>query len=425
MPVRVVAVVLAAGLLLTGCNGSREMDELAFVAALGLDAGQGSALEVTFAIANPPGGGGGGPGGKGGGGAGGGESVLVITVEAPDIGTALNLVDAAVARHLSLEQMKAVFISEELARQGVRPLLNALRRYFQFRDTAFVFVNRGRTSDLLQKNKPAFVTSLAKQIELVMANARLGGDLPYIQVKSFVNAMESQGHAPIAAVAALNEAVEKKQAPAEANQGQVEVSYLAGQVPRQDGNPFELMGTAVFRDDKLVGFLDGLATRALLIVRGEFGLADFTLPDPRASGRALAVAVRQRQKPAVQVERSPEGFHVRERIALEYDLEGVQSTENYECPAASGEIDALVAGFVEQQATGVIQLAQRRFQSDILGFSLYAAHTAATWDEWQALDWPAHFPGATVDLTVTATMRRPGMLFKTGGGTGGENRCFS
>jgi len=428
VPVKILASLLAALLLLTvpGCNGSREMDQLAFVAALGLDVGKGNALEVSFAISNPMGiaggaspTGGGGPGGK---------PVLLTAVAAPSVDAAINLINSSLTRRITLEQMKAVFISERLARKGVAPVLVAMRRYPEFRDTAFVFINRGRTSDLLQKNKPFMEDSPAKQFELVMNNGKLTGHFPNVQIKSFINALESHGQSAIAPLAAINPTVNKPQrggtgSPGAGSAG--EKPYLAGQVPRIDDNPFEIMGTAIFRGDQLVGFLDGESTRMLLMLRGEFNQAIFTLPDPRVPGKEIVLRVSQRQKPSVTVESSEQGFRVKEKISLEYDLESVQSGQTYECPSQSGEIDSLVANFVKQKASGVIQLAQRRYRSDILRWGLYAAHTVPTWDEWEKLDWLAHFPGASVDLTVSAAMRRPGMLLNTGADLEAKSKCLS
>ena len=430
MPVKVLASFLAALFLLAipGCNGSREMDQMAFVAALGLDVGQGNALEVSFAISNPMVIAGGSSSSDGGGGGPGGKPTLVAGVEAPSVDAAINLINSSLSRRVTLEQMKAVFISERLARQGVRPVLLAMLRYPEFRDTAFVFVNRGRTADLLQKNKPYMETTPAKQFELVMSNGKRTGHFPYIQLKAFLNAMESHGTNAIAPLAAINPSVNQRKKGLTGQAGPApaaEKPYLAGQVPAIGNNPFEIMGTAVFRGDQLVGFLDGESTRMLLMLRGEFEQAIFTLPDPRAPGNQVVLLVRQRQKPSVTVESSEQGFKVNEKIALEYDLESVQSGQTYECPSQSGQIDRLLADFVQQKATGVIQLAQRRYRSDILRWGLYAAHTVPTWDEWEKLNWQSQFPGASVDVTVSASMRRPGMLLDTGTNLEDKQKCLS
>ncbi|HEX3030777.1 MAG TPA: Ger(x)C family spore germination protein, partial [Bacillota bacterium] len=85
--------------LLTGCLGAKEIDNWAYVYTIGVDKGVANKLRFTFQVSTLKGQSGG--AGGGGGAAQSGSQVTDITVDAPTFYTAVNMVNASLAKTLN------------------------------------------------------------------------------------------------------------------------------------------------------------------------------------------------------------------------------------------------------------------------------------------------------------------------------------
>lgn len=106
-----------------GCNGARETDQVAYIISIGIDVAPGGEYNITYRLAKPSFLGG--DTGKGGGG----DSSELITITAPSLAIARELLGTTVARFPNLSHTKAVFIGEGLARKGVADALGPLIRF--------------------------------------------------------------------------------------------------------------------------------------------------------------------------------------------------------------------------------------------------------------------------------------------------------
>lgn len=132
---------LLVSALLSGCWDRSELEENAFVLMIGVDRGENSHFSVTVAIALPE------PiVGEDGGDK---SPMLITTVEAPTLVGAMGLLDGLYNRRVSLLHMRALLLSEELARETGLHVMDELLRFRQARSTIYYLVTKGSTVDLL------------------------------------------------------------------------------------------------------------------------------------------------------------------------------------------------------------------------------------------------------------------------------------
>jgi len=429
-------------LFLTGCWGKRETDETANVLALALDKGEKDKIKITLQIANPQAAAGGGGDGAPSGGPGE-KPFIVVSIEAPSVIGGLNLLNSTASRELSLMHNKVVIYSSELARAGIEEYLAPLVRYRELRRTNFVFVSRGKAGEFLQENIPSLESIPSKFFEQMYRSVSFTGFIPRVQLHHFYENVKSKASQPIATLVDINHEVKqekekkgKEEGKSSAVSGGPEAEnknpdggvtedrpheghYLAGEIPRGGVNPAELMGTAVFRGDRMVGEIDGEETRLMLMLRGEFSRGFLTIPDPAAKDRIIVLDLRQPVSPQVKVELADERPRVTVTVALEAEFLSIQSGINYERPELKKEIESEISEYVSEHAGKLIEKSQREFKSDIFGFGQFARHLVPTWAEWENLNWPELYPEAEVDLQVHTRIRRTGLLVKmtpVGGG---------
>ncbi len=409
----VLAFLLAGLLFIPGCWGYHEIDETAHVLLLGVDKGKENVLTVTALIAVPRrmgGGGGGGAVGGGGGGGGGQKPSVTVSVESRTILTGLEMINAVIERRTTLNHLKAVLFSEEIAKEGLDFYLGALMRYPEFRRTVFIAVCPKSCRELLEKFQPLMEANPAKYTELFMGTQRYVGFIPFNQVHHFYADMKSKSIQPVCALIGL----ERKTGSEQKNRRQPEGHFLAGQLPRKGGNKTELIGSAVFRGGKMVGTINGSETVILNMLRGWFRETFYAFPDPQGPGRFVILRLVAERKPQIKVRFKAEGIPViNVRVPLDAEMISIQSGINYEKPGRLLVLQQEINRRLESETRQLIRKTQEKFRADIFGFGFQARRLAATYPEWQQMNWPELYPEAEVHVAFDVQIRRIGLLRKT------------
>ncbi|MGE5585416.1 MAG: Ger(x)C family spore germination protein [Bacillota bacterium] len=431
-----------------GCWDRTEVDDLAFIMAIGLDEAPDDQVNVTLHIAVPRavagGGGSGGGSGAGGGGGGGQQTSLITTLTGHSILSVLNLVNTHVDRRPSLVHGKMVVISEKLARRGIAPYISELVRFRDARRTMFLTVSRGSAKEFIEKNRPIIEQNPAKNLELLALANRQTGFIPPSQIHRFLVEMQSLGEEPLAILAGVREEApggRTEQSAARGGQGgggssdgsaagggagmgppkvphpppvhvRSDSDYVAGESPSVGGNPVEVIGGAVFRGDTMVGEITGQDVRAVLLIRGTFKRGTLVLEDPFVKGRYAACDIRLARPTETRVLREGQGFRIKVNMLLEGEVIGSQSRTDYSNPKNLHVLERRFAEDLKKSCDDVVKRAQEEFRADIFAFGNKARHLTKTWSEWEALNWPGRFPEAKVDVTVKLDLRRTGLLFK-------------
>lgn len=407
-------------LVLPGCWGSKETDEVAYVLVAGFDKGEKDDIVVTANIANPREIAGVSGGGEGGGGGGSSAGTVTLSVESYAPIAALNLLSTVVDRQISLSHTRAYVFSEELAREGTGRWLIALSRYREVRGTAQIFVCRGKASDYINTNKPALETSPAKQFELIANLSGNHGLYPSVQFVEFYSHIKSFSAQALAPLVAIHEGG-LESADSEMNKvGDSELGkYTAGEIPVAGESKSQVMGTAAFRGDKMVGTLNGQETRYYLLLKGDFVHGLTSIPDPFSEGQAEKVALigfqlHQGSKPQYRTYIDENGnVFIDVEIFLEPEIVASTSFVSFERPDLKPVLEEAISKYIEQGCNTLVKRAQEEFRSDIFGFGYYVKRNFWTIKPWEEFNWLGRFPDAQVNITVHSNIRRTGLMLKT------------
>lgn len=405
---------LTVALLVSGCWGSRETDEMAYILSMGFDKGEKNNLVVTFTVANPKAVAG--QTGGGGGGGGGDQIAFTGSVEAMAPVAAFDLMNTATTRWLSLQHTKDFIFSEELARDGLGDWLTTLNRYRQIRETANVFIVRGSARDFLEKNQPLLEVTPSKQYELIAKLPEVNSFFLPRQFHEFYEDAKTLAIQPTLPLAAIHKGALGTAKPGPLQGGTYAVGpYKAGEVPIAGKNVGQFIGTAVFRADKMVGELTGEETRYYLLLRGQFKNGIIGFPDPIAGyEKFIGLNMRQGRKPEVRTQILADGKVVIDvDIYLEPEMVSVTSGISYEEPDKKSILEQAVIQYFERNCNDLIRRCQEEFKSDILGFGNVVKHHFWTVSQWEEFGWQDKFPEAQINVKVHAKIRRTGLQLKT------------
>jgi spore germination protein KC len=431
-------------LFLTGCWGSRETDQLGYVLVIGLDKGEENIIKVTFQMAIPE------PveGGQA-------EKVTeVVSVEAPSIFAAQELTDTFVSKRSTLIHNKAIVVSEEIAREGLSKYINPLVRSRDLRRTNYLLVTQGKAHDFIKENiNLIFERYPSRQLDIFMTSTYMTGLIPNADIHKFYEALSSPGRQAIAALVGVekNKDIQNKEQQGEEDKEQqgdqdkeqqeqqnkeqegepqaqdkkketksekekVEegMAYVPGKIPREGGNKIEMIGTAVFHDDRLVGFLNGEETRYYQMITGGFGRGNFTFPDPdpvEGGSNIINLEIKKGRSPEIKIDPAQEKINL--RLFLEGEILSIQSGENYERGALKRQLEDYVSNSITKNVMQLIRKTQDEYRSDIFGFGEYTRIDFWTWRDWVEYEWLRKYPQYQVNVETVFQVRRSGMMTGT------------
>ncbi|MBU2703757.1 spore germination protein KC [Sporomusaceae bacterium BoRhaA] len=401
-------------IFISGCNGGRETDEVAYVIGIGIDkAGEGE-LNITYQIAIPKALGSGGGGSGESGDSAGSKSVETVTIHTNNIAEARNILNTLMARVPNLSHNKAFFIGEELARQGVGDIFGPLVRYREYRGSMFIAIVRGGTAqDYLKKLNPKLELLPSKFIETMMLTHNETGYYVRSNLQEFYKSMKSGSDSPHAALISTN-SVDGQDLPSGEKLPYEKLNeYLAGDIPVYgSAAASNFAGTALFRHDKMVGTLTTEETRMLLILQGNLPRAFTVIEDPQLPDKAVNIQMRLGEKPTITLS-SKDGYLVFDvSVMLEGEVTAIPSGIHYEQGKDKKQLEAELSAVIQNQIEKMLKKTQL-MGSDPVGFGYYSRTLFPTYQAWQQQNWDEIYPSVQFHIHVTTKLRRTGLMGKT------------
>lgn len=379
--------VLLTGLM-GGCWDRREITEVAIVLGTGVDWTADNRIRLTVQIARP---GGFAVGGEAG--AGGRElPAWVVSAEGKTIEEAERYLAMKVPRDIYWGHSVILVIGEEMAKKGTGLVTNFFHRSRQPREIMWLMVAKGEAKDLLETHS-----------ELAKTSAQAAGFLTRmetgysVQSREYAEMLASKGVQPVAT------RVEVKKAGESHGPGQEEKPPVHKEI--------KITGVAVFKEDKLIGWLDAYETRGLLWLKGEAKKGAVTVPSPGEPEKEVSIKIRRgRTKVTPQYDGEYLWFDV--NIWLEGDMIEQQSREDLAKPDKIKALESEIAGEIKRRAVIALEKAQEEYGVDMFGFG-EAFHRKYK-KEWRELKhrWDEEFSRADVHITVEAHVREVGLLTK-------------
>ncbi|MBP2654809.1 MAG: germination protein, Ger(x)C family [Firmicutes bacterium] len=394
-------------LITTGCNGAKETDEVAYILSVGIDAAPNNQLSITYRIADPHS-------------LAGGKdsqsqsqkSSILINLTAPSLTEGRNILKSIISREPRISHLKIFVISEELARKGLGDLFGLFMRHREYRGTVFLAIVRGSAKEVLEKNRPDLDVLTSRWVESMLQSYFESSYFLRADIYQFYKRLKNESGAPYAVLLGLNPLDGEDRANNEAVGNDRSEGYLAKQIPRQSGNPLEMCGTAVFKGDKLVGFLNNKETRALSILLGDLERGFMSLEDPLVPSKQVDINIHLGRKPNINVDISSTIPAITISVYLEGDILGVSSGTNYEAGDYKVLLEQQISNTIFEQITSMLKRTQD-LGTDVVNFGYYIRPKFNTVQELENYHWDSKYPEAVIHLDVQTKLRRDGLMRKT------------
>lgn len=322
--------------------------------------------------------------------------------EADTIFEALSKMSRTTATKRFLSHTNVFLVSEDLARErGVMEIIDFLERDPQIRLDAWLVIARGSVVELL--DVPGRISSSPSiRIADIIKHRELSFSYAPLKLAEFIRMLQSDSTHPFTAVV----------------ESQPNLSFimeqghgiLYGSVPEPLNN-VTLNGTAVFKQDKMVGWLDDRESRGLLWLRGEVKQGTMEFPVAGTEGKKVVTAI-VGAKTELQPEIKDGHYRITVKIEVESYLEDNQAGIGVEKMAELKKVENAQGLQVERDVRAALKKAQTEYQVDVFGFG-EAMHRKYP-DEWKLIktEWSQIFPRVEVEIEVKSNIRHTSLISK-------------
>ncbi|KUK52757.1 MAG: Germination protein, Ger(X)C family [Desulfotomaculum sp. 46_296] len=382
----VICLLLLTLLFTGGCWDLNELNSIAIVLGTGIDKTPDGEVELTLDIALPSSvnllGGGTSPTmGMG--------NFIVVSEKGKTIYEAQNKINMRLSRRISLGHNLVIIFGKRAAEQGLRDVLNFNYRIFQTREASWVFVSSGEAREIFEKGRPLIERTISQYLDKTTIENGIG-----VQFIRFVRDIYRQG-----IEAAVPQITLKK--------GNLTIGPTgkSEQVPVPD-----LKGLAVFKGDKLVGFLNEEETKGFRLLRSVY---------TKQKGMVIAAPGLQAGKElsyeplrwTIRIDPVQEKNNL--KIFVKTDVLGniveQRGTENIYNMKTLKRIEQNINGEIERLVQEAIRKAQGEYGTDVFGFGeAYHKKYKKTWPEIGPR-WDDMFSNAEIYLDVSAAVRNTGL----------------
>lgn len=388
---------LALLFLVPGCWSRREIEDLAFVTMAGVDIGRDpSEVILTVHIARPS-------AIAGTGGMAQERQVSVVSSTGSTIGEASDNLAEVLPRRITWAHSTVVAAGEEYAREGISGLLDFLARVESTRETVILMIVReGTAFDLMQVEHGLDQLPSAAVLGMVQNASHVTSTSVLTTVNDALKLLETPGTEMTMPGMRVK--------PLESASGQP--PNTAGQLQRSTlSSSAEVAGVAVFRGDRLAGWLDQEQARGLQWLRGEVTSAIVPVSHPTDPGTTVSLKVKSSRSSVgtAMVDGNPEVRIVAEVVAIIGDSEETPTPSYW---GVASDLERALESAIQAEITATIDQGVRKLPSDIFGFgtTLYRANP----QQWNQLEsqWGELLEQIQVEIEVQANMPQTGFLVR-------------
>ena len=378
--------------LLGGCWDQKELTDLAFVTAMGIDKGTGgAAYNISYQVVIPANVS---SGQNGGGGGGQGPTIVVYNSSGNTLTEATREMKKQIPRRLYFAHTGIIVIDEDVARKGIMRLLDPLDRDVQFRTTTLVTVAKDyKAIDLISTLANLDKIPMNKIIKTLEVAESVLGESIQVTVDDIMLNITNPGKEAVASVYTMKGNPKK-------GISQDNIKYT------RPPAVLKADGIAVFKEGKLVGYLEGESARGAVWL---FNKMKETYINFGIKGENNAVSIipfKSKVKTAITVKNGQPVANI--NIMSIFRLSEINTKYNINDPGQIEKLEKKAAAQIKKEVVSSIRTAQK-YKSDIFGFGeqMYRSNPQQ-WKNFKT-DWNSMFAVMDFHVNVNAYYRESGL----------------
>lgn len=363
-----VILILTSALLLGGCWNYREIDMMRVVAGLAIDKSEtGDQYLFTVETVDIKGGG---------------ESDRIsntITAAGETLFDAKKNMDSISGKNLYAAHARVAILSQDVAKEGAVKVIDWLARNVELREDIEVLVSQESTAKEILETGSKTDQVISFEMDKVLKNEKKTANAPQKELWKLISELGEDGISAVLPVVSLKK-VNSRTLPS-------------------------VMGTAVFKKDKLVGFLNDDETKDLLFIQNkvEGGLL-VQNGDGANTGSKVSLKIFDNKTKLKPVEKDG-NVEISINIKTTVALDEIEGTENYIHESGRLRLEESAEETMKKRIENVVKAVQSKYNSDIFGFGAKVKEDMpGTWKEIGTM-WDDKFKDVKVSVHPEITIK--------------------
>lgn len=377
----------------TGCWDRVEPQKLAEVNSALYDIRDNGQYRVVYEIVNPTS-----SGGTGGGGGGGNEkSPYIASGEGDSFREAIGSIMRSTEKNIFGGHNKVRLFTERFAQKEMLSMLEFVARARFMDETSLMIVIKDAVPEDIHFSAVGLSDLMGDYLEdLANEHMRRTSKSVSVTTLDFIKDCYLEGKQPVMGVAELAEGGNKSSG-----------NTVSGGGGDDDAPQIILYeGLAAFKDNRLVGYMNGIEARAYNIV---VNTVDASYISVHSGDRQTVMKI---DSSKADLKTFLEDDRIIVRVNIKAKLHVVEESGNLDVSKAEPlkTVEARFNELMQSEVEAAIRKAQTEFRSDIFGFGRQVnIQHPDRWPEFKE-NWDDHFADATVEVTVESSVTRTGQI---------------
>ncbi|WZL72586.1 Ger(x)C family spore germination protein [Clostridiaceae bacterium 35-E11] len=366
----------ANSIILSGCWNYRELDELMIImgAAIDKDKETNKYILTVETVKSKT--------GKGG------ENSMItdiLSMEGDSVFDAARNLIMRSGKRLYWSHAKVIVISEEVAKEGMVGILDFITRDAEARADMWILISKEKSAKTLLEGKVKLHDTLAMHIENMLESEKNISKYYAIELWNFLSDLSTEGIAAVLPTATM--------------------------IPKADERIPEIYGTAVFKKDKMIGWLDGIDTRSLMLIRGKLKGGLVLVVDVSNSGENVALEVFKSEtkvKPVIK----DNNIMMHIDVKMDVGIGEILGTQDFISQQGRNKLKEQAQAMLEAQIARTLKKVQKEYKSDNFGFgSIIQREMPGYWKKIHK-NWNEIFPNVDTRIRVTINIKESALMSK-------------
>ncbi|WHT49175.1 Ger(x)C family spore germination C-terminal domain-containing protein [Sporosarcina thermotolerans] len=329
----------------------------------------------------------------------------ILTITATDILSAKELANSSVSRKLDLSQVETIIIGEAFAKSDYfHNVIASSLRDPEIRRKMIMIVSKEKAREFIDNNHAKLETRPHKYYSFMRNRWK---DTGYVPISDLNRYLQRTSGALFLAIYATSERDEERRKNPD--------NYVAGQVPQKEGDPVQMIGSAVFKDGKMIGTLTGEETRSALLIRKKSMAHHYidSIKDPKKEDLMISARVLKEEQARFRIDLTKDHPELYITVPLRVQILSTPSGIDY---ASNEKNQALLKRDIkkdlEEKTSKLIKKTKEEYHAEPFVWYEEVRRKFLTMEDFIKYDWQNKYRDAQIHLDFEITIESFGSTLK-------------
>ncbi|MFT9494390.1 Ger(x)C family spore germination protein [Anaerosolibacter sp.] len=356
----------------SGCWNYREIDEMTIVSGVAIDY-EDEQFIITIESITPKGG----------------QDIDMTadltTAEGATIFDAIRNLIMQTGRRVYWAHGKVIVISEEIARAGITPVLDYVTRDAEVRENMWLLLSKEKDARSLLEGRDKMHDTISIHIDDMLQSQKSISKYNAMELWRFLDDLTADGISPTMPMATLK-------------------------IKGEDKIPL-INGIAIFKKDKMVGELNGIEARSLLLTKGELKGGVFVVPKVGKTSTDVTLEI-FKSKTEVKPELKNGKLMMKIDVKIDVNIAEITGTEDFISEKGRKILQKEAEGMIEAQIESTFNRVQKQWGSDVFDFGGVVQREMPDYWRGNKDDWDEHFANLKTEVNVALNIRGSALTSK-------------